>query len=442
MVMNMPNQVEYALNRLEKFGYESFVVGGAVRDFLLERSTSDYDITTSALPNEVIEVFKDFKVIETGIKHGTVTVIIDSMPLEITTFRVDGKYTDNRHPNSITFSKNITEDLSRRDFTINAIAYNKSLGFVDPFQGQQDILNRKIRCVGDSDKRFKEDALRIIRAIRFSSVLGFEIEEKTAKAIFSNKELLLSVSFERIYAELIKLLMGKQVANIIKKFYSVLTVVLPELSNMENFEQKTPYHIYDILTHTAISVEKAKPIPHIKLALLFHDCGKPEAFYKDEKGIYHFKGHAEISCKKAQIALNRLKTDNKTKNKVLTLIKYHSISIPPEKPIIKRLLKELTPPLFFDLLEVKKADTLAKSPNTFDLLAQLDDLKILAQNIINSKECFDFSTLDVTGDDLVSFGIPQGKKVGETLNFLLNEVIEERVDNQKAALLNHLKNKQ
>ncbi len=441
MVMNMPSQVEYALGLLEKFGYEAYVVGGAVRDFLLDRPTSDYDIATSALPKQVMEIFKEFKVIETGIKHGTVTVIIENMPLEITTFRIDGKYSDNRHPNNIVFSKSIVEDLSRRDFTINAIAYNKSSGIVDPFSGKEDIENRKIRCVGDADKRFKEDALRIIRALRFSSVLGFEIEEKTAKEIFKNKELLLNVSFERIYAELIKLLMGKQVAKVIKEFYSVLTVVLPELENLENFEQKTPYHIYDILTHTAISVEKAKPILHIKLALLFHDCGKPEAFYEDSSGVYHFKGHAEISCKKTETALKRLKTDNKTKNKVLTLIKYHSLTILPEKPHIKRLLRELTPPLFFDLLEVKKADTLAKSPKTFGVLDELENLKTLAQNIIDSKECYDFNHLDLNGNDLVLFGIPAGKKVGKALNFLLDEVINQRVVNRKDALLNHLKNK-
>ena len=432
----LPVQVEYALNKLHTADYEAYIVGGCVRDILRGATPSDYDITTSAEPEQTKAVFSGEKIIETGIQHGTVTLLKEGMPLEITTYRIDGDYTDNRRPNSVSFTKSLNEDLARRDFTVNAMAYSPKTGVVDIYEGKEDLKNGIIRCVGDADRRFNEDALRIIRALRFASVLGFEIEEETKKSIFKNKNLLKNISAERIAAELLKLLSGKNARSVIVDYFEVLEVILPEISGMKGFDQKNHWHIYDILNHTALMVEKIPATPVLRLTALLHDCGKTDSFSMDEKGVGHFYGHPEVSCKKAKTALARLKLDNATINEVLSLIKHHDRQIIPTKKAVKRAMNLLSADTFFKLLEVKRADNLAQNPElTKDVLKTIDNIENIAKEIIENNECFSLKALAVKGNDLINIGIPEGSELGKKLEFLLDAVINERVENKKEALL-------
>lgn len=439
-MFNLPSSVEFALTSLEKAGFEAYIVGGCVRDILGGETPSDYDITTSAEPEETKKVFVGEKIIETGLKHGTVTLLKDKMPLEITTYRIDGDYIDNRRPDSVIFTKTLTEDLARRDFTVNAMAYAPNAGVIDAFGGKEDLKNKIIRCVGDADRRFKEDALRIMRAIRFASVLGFDIEENTKKSILKNKNLLKNISAERIATELLKLLCGKNAKNIIIEYIDVLEVILPEICKMKGFNQKNPHHIFDLLTHTAVAVESVPAEAPLRLAMLLHDCGKPEAFTTDKKGVGHFYGHPKISEEKAKAALSRLKLDNATTNSALALIKYHDAQIEPTEKSVKRALNKYTPEVFFKLLDVKKADNLAQNPK-YNRINELETLKALATEIINKNDCFSVKHLAVNGNDLLKLGIPAGKKIGKTLEILLDAVISGKVQNQKESLLAYLKEK-
>ena len=436
----LPSQVEFALNMLNNAGYEACIVGGCVRDILRGETPSDYDITTSAEPEQTKAVFGGERIIETGIQHGTVTLLKEGMPLEITTYRIDGDYTDNRRPNSVIFTKTLTEDLARRDFTVNAMAYSPKAGVTDAFGGEEDLKKGIIRCVGDADRRFNEDALRIMRAIRFASVLGFEIEEETKKSIFKNKNLLKNISAERIATELLKLLSGKNARRVIVDYFEILEVILPEISGMKGFDQKSRWHVYDILNHTALAVENSPATPVFRLTALLHDCGKVDSFTVDERGAGHFYGHPEVSYKKAKVALARLKLDNATSAAVLTLIKYHDMPIEPTKIAVKKALKLLGSELFFKLLDIKRADNLAQNLElTKSELKTIDNLENTAKEIIKNNECFCLKTLAVTGADLINTGIPAGKELGEKLEFLLDAVINERVENEKKSLLKLLK---
>ena len=441
-MFDLPYQVEFALNKLNTAGFEAYVVGGSVRDILRGVAPDDYDITTSATPAQTMEVFKGEKIIETGLKHGTVTLLKADMPLEITTYRIDGDYIDNRRPDTVIFTPNLTEDLARRDFTVNACAYSKKGGLVDVFGGREDLNRKIIRCVGEPDRRFNEDALRIMRAIRFASSLGFKIEENTKKSIFKNKNLLKNISCERIAVELVKLLMGKNAKEIILEFYEVLEVILPEIGGMKGFDQKNSWHIYDILTHTAVAVENAPLSPALKLSALLHDCGKVECFSVDEGGVGHFYGHPEASYEKAKTALKRLKFDNDTISTVLTLIKYHDAPLSPEKPEVKKVLNLLSPDIFFMLLDLKRADNLAQNPKmTNGILSTIENLEKTAKEILKNGECFRIKDLAVNGNDLISVGVPAGKELGKALEFLLTAVITEQVENNKEELLRYFEQK-
>lgn len=433
----LPPQVEFALNKLHSAGYEAFIVGGCVRDILRGETPSDYDITTSAEPEQTKAVFKGERIIETGLKHGTVTLLKEDTPLEITTYRIDGDYADNRRPNSVTFTKSLKEDLARRDFTVNAFAYSPQTGIVDAFGGEDDLKNGIIRSVGDADRRFNEDALRIMRALRFSSVLGFTIEAETKKSILKNKSLLKNISAERIATELIKLLCGKNAKQIILEYFEVLEVILPEISGMKGFDQKTPYHIYNLLEHTAVALQNTPPVPSLRLAALLHDIGKVEAFFIDDNGTGHFYGHPKISFEKSKVALKRLKLDNATTDLVLTLVKYHDTQIEPTEKSVKKALNKFTPDLFFKLMEIKKADTLAQNPKHCRI-PQIEKLETIAKEIISKGDCFSLKDLAVNGNDLINIGIPAGKKLGEALELLLEAVINEEVENEKNALLTYL----
>lgn len=323
MTMDMPKNVDIAINLLQSAGFEAYAVGGCVRDSLLGKTPNDWDITTSAKPENMKSVFADFHCIDTGIKHGTVTVVIDGEPLEITTFRLDGEYEDNRHPKSVTFTSDLGADLGRRDFTVNAMAYSKMTGTVDLFGGQNDLKNGIIRCVGDPDRRFNEDALRILRALRFASALDFEIEEKTAQSLLKNRALLGNISEERIAKELLKLVCGKGAKRILTDFAPVLFEILPELQPMYKNSHDNPHHCYDIYEHTLIAVESIDPEPTLRFAMLLHDCGKPAVKKFDENGVAHFYGHQRISVEISAQILARLKVSNKFRDEILFLVSNH-----------------------------------------------------------------------------------------------------------------------
>ena len=434
----MPEEVKTAISKLTQNGFEAYIVGGCVRDSLLGDKPKDYDITTSAEPEEVEKIFSNYRVIETGIKHGTVTVLINKMPLEITTFRIDSDYSDNRHPTNVTFTKSLEEDTARRDFTMNALAYNDERGICDFYGGSEDIKNKIIRCVGDSNQRFNEDALRIMRAIRFSSVLGFKIEDNTKRAILQNKELLKNISSERIANELVKLLCGENVRKVLLEYIDVLGVVIPELLPMKGFDQRNIHHIYDILEHTAVAVENIEPTPILRLTALFHDIGKPKCFFM-KNGEGHFYGHSEVGAKMTENILSRLKFDNNTKNTVTKLVKIHDVQIEETEAAVKRCMNKHTSEIFFMLLKMKRADTLAQSPICRDRLEYLDRLEKTAREIIAQNACFSLKDLTINGSDLIEMGFKPGREIGVILKNLLDEVIGGKLPNKKEELIKFTK---
>ena len=428
----IPSEIEFILDELNKFGYEAYLVGGCVRDFILGKTPSDYDITTNALPQTVMTIFEDTAYsIGTGLSHGTVTVIKDGLSAEVTTFRIDGKYTDNRHPESILFSSDLKDDVLRRDFTVNAMAYSKKDGFVDLVDGVSDINNQIIRCVGDPETRFEEDALRILRALRFSSVLGFKIEDETSKAIFSKAKLLENISTERSSSEFVKLLCGKNDEEVILKYRDVIAVFIPEIKPTFDFEQHTPYHKYDVITHS-VKATAATDVEDkiLRIAAFFHDIGKPECFFTDEQGVGHFYGHAKRSMEITDTVLKSLRIDNKLRNGVLELIKNHDAPIEENDNRIKRLLRNLGAEQFFRLIKLQRADNKAQSETVFYRQERFDRVEKAAEKILAEKTCFSLSNLNINGNDLISLGIPQGKIIGIILNRLLEEVIENKLLNE------------
>lgn len=441
-MIRLPKQVVTALKLLEASGYEAYIVGGCVRDYIMGIEPHDYDITTSALPEETKQVFKRYKVIETGIKHGTVTVLMDYEPIEITTFRVDADYIDGRHPSSVSFTKSLREDVARRDFTMNAIAMDCRGDIFDYFGGRQDIENRVIRCVGEPITRFNEDALRIMRALRFSSVTGFNIEEKTHEAMRETKDLLCKVSAERIREELVRLLCGKNVKKVLMEDVDILAVFMPELAKMEGFDQRNPHHIFDVLEHTATVVEMADKEPVVRLAALFHDIGKPDCFTVDEAGIGHFYGHGAISAEMTRSVMNRLKFDNDTKKKVLELVEKHDAHIEPSQRAVKRVLNKLSEEQFFNLMALKRADNFGQSPLHRERQKHYDKLEEIAGEIIEQEQCFSLKDLCVNGSDLISIGFKPGNEIGEMLKFLLEEVIDGKIENERQKLLDLAQKKQ
>lgn len=352
MNISIPKQILFIIKRLEERGHQAFVVGGCVRDALLNKEPHDWDITTSALPEETVNIFQSEKVIETGLKHGTVTVVNENLPVEITTYRVDGIYTDNRRPNSVTFTSSLTQDLARRDFTINAMAYHPTKGLIDPFKGKEDLLNKTIRCVGTAVQRFREDALRIMRALRFASVLDFEIEPNTSAALFSEKEQLQGISAERVREEFIGLLCGTSCSEVLRQFYPILAVWIPELLPMIGFEQHNPYHAYDVWEHTLKTISAIQATAVLRCTMLFHDIGKPVTFTLDKKGVGHFYGHGAVSTELAGQIMRRLKFETKTREQITTLVKYHDIRCENSPLWIKKQLRKFGPALFLQLLDV------------------------------------------------------------------------------------------
>ena len=435
MTMDMPKNVDTAINLLQSAGFEAYAVGGCVRDSLLGKTPNDWDITTSAKPEDMKSVFADFHCIDTGIKHGTVTVVIDGEPLEITTFRLDGEYEDNRHPKSVTFTSNLGADLGRRDFTVNAMAYSKKTGTVDLFGGQNDLKNKIIRCVGDPDRRFNEDALRILRALRFASALDFEIEEKTAQCLLKNRALLGNISEERIAKELLKLVCGKGAKRILTDFAPVLFEILPELQPMYKNSHDNPHHCYDIYEHTLIAVESIDPEPTLRFAMLLHDCGKPAVKKFDENGVAHFYGHQRISAEISAQILARLKVSNKFRDEILFLVSNHDRwELYENTEKMPRYLSKFGLDGVLKLLKVMRADVLAQSPEYRYRLDQIADAEETAKNLAAQKPCLSLSELQINGRTLMDIGIPQGRKLGAVLAQLLDEVIDGVTKNTQEAL--------
>ena len=434
--MEIPKKSVTVFQLLGKAGYECFLVGGCVRDMLMGKAPHDIDITTNATPEEIKTVFSDFHTLDIGIKHGTVTVMLEDEPIEITTYRTESSYSDGRHPDKVVFTRNIRDDLSRRDFTSNAIAFSPKVGIVDPFGGRRDIENKLLRCVGTPEERFKEDSLRILRALRFASVLGFDIDEKTEKAMYNCKELISIVSPERIYSEITKLLCGKDAGRILSHYSDILAVALPEIKAMKGFDQHNFHHIYDVLNHTAKVVDSVYPAVHLRLAALFHDCGKPDCFSLDEKGVGHFYSHASISARKADEALLRLRCDNATREKVVKLVKIHDSPIEPDSKTVKKKLRKYGEDIFFDLIKLQRADNMGLSPDYLFRQDTYNRLEEIARQIIEENQCFSLKDLAVNGTDMIELGL-KGKDIGNALDFLLKAVMEEKCQNDRESLIKY-----
>ena len=431
--MDFSKNGEKAIEILESRGFEAYFVGGCVRDTLMGLEVSDTDITTSALPEEMLEAFDGLRVIPTGIKHGTVTVLIEGEPIEITTFRSDGEYSDHRHPETVTFSRRLEDDLMRRDFTVNAMAYSKRTGLIDLYGGKSDIENKLIRAVGDPLARFDEDALRILRAVRFASQKCFSIEYATREAMIKRLPLLEFVSSERVFVELKKLIMGRGAVRAMLENPETVCAAVPALADSVGFEQNNPHHIYDVYEHTVRAVGFCPYEEDVRLAALLHDSGKPET-YSEKDGVGHFYGHTEASLRLAEQTLAALKCDNATRDTVLTLIKYHDPVIEPSEKAVKRMLSKIGSDALLKLLSLKGADNLAQAPDCADRLARYDEIRDMITEIEAKNECFTLRSLAIGGDALIALGIPRGKRIGEILNILLSEVIDGKLQNTPDAL--------
>ncbi len=441
-MIEVPEYVSVAIERLNANGFEAFAVGGCVRDLVLKNTPHDWDITTSAEPDEIKEVFKDFKTFDVGKRYGTVSVIIDSVTLEITTYRSEGNYQSHRKPRDVSFVKSLEQDLKRRDFTMNALCIRDG-EIIDLFGGINDINNKTIRAIGNPDERFAEDALRILRALRFSSTSGFGIEKETKRSIYKNRWLLRYISRERIRDELLKLLCGKNVKSILLEYKEIIAVVLPEVRRMFYVPQNTPHHKYDVYTHTVQSVENIKPDPTLRLTMLLHDIGKPQVLRTDENGVTHFKTHPERSVAVARKVLKTLKLSKEQTEYILSLIKEHDNRVEKSKDkMVELLLRHGYDRRFFeDYLSVRFADTLAQSEYLRDKkLEGLNNLCENAASFLSSDRAVSVSELKIDGKDLLELGF-SGKQIGKTQNRLAKAVAFGDITNTREELMIFAKSK-
>lgn len=438
-MISVPEYAQRAIEMLENAGYEAYCVGGCVRDSLLGKAPDDWDICTSATPDEMKEVFADYRMLDIGVKHGTVTVIVDRNPLEITTYRTDGEYASHRRPVSVNFIRDLSGDISRRDFTINAMCCDKNGAITDMFGGTEDIAHSLIKCVGDPYERFDEDALRIMRALRLASVLGFSVEKKTAEAIFKKRHLLEYVSVERIFSELKKLLCGKNAANILIDFKEVFASIMPEIEPCFGFEQKNVHHCYDVWTHIALSVGNVREDERLRLTMLFHDIGKPAMARFDENGTGHFKGHPIKSAELLTEILDRFRCDNATIRYVRDLVIEHDNRIPVVRRNVKRFMAKHDFDFFMDYLEVRRADTMAQSEYIREeKLSELEQLALIAVDVNNENCCLKLTDLAVDGKDMISLGMT-GRQIGAMLQKLLDLVVDDKLENDRNVLLEYAK---
>lgn len=430
---------------LKNNGYEAFLIGGSVRDYIMGRAVGDIDITTNAVPCEVERIFSQCRVIETGIKHGTVTVMWDGDPVEITTYRSESGYSDNRHPDSVTFSDSLKEDVFRRDFTMNGVAFDFETGFCDLVGGIDDIQNKIIRCIGDPEERFREDALRILRALRFSAVLGFSIDDATKTAIHSCRELLKNISAERLREETVKLICGENAGAVLLEFPDVIGVFIPEMLSLVGFDQHNRHHIYDAYEHTVRALTASLPEPLIRLALMFHDLGKPSTVSTDENGEFHFYGHPSVSAGLADSIMKRLRFDNKTRENTVRLIEFHDFPImctdgnASDRKRVKKLMSQMGADLIYDLAEIKRCDNFAHAPQYILPDSFYEELHKIIDNIISDDECLKLKDLKINGNDLVKMGF-QGKEIGKALKKVLSAVVGEQLPNDRDALLQFVGN--
>ncbi len=434
-MIEFPRPVARLIRTLNEAGYEAYAVGGCVRDALLGRQPNDWDLTTSAMPEQIKTCFVNRRVIETGIKHGTVTVLDGGVPYEITTYRLDGKYSDHRRPDSVEFVSDLKEDLRRRDFTVNAMACHPETGVVDLFGGQEDLRAGIIRCVGEPEHRFTEDALRILRALRFASTYDFTIDPATGRAALKLAPTLQSVSPERIFVELKKLLCGKGAKRVLAEYADILFTLFPALAPMRNCAQSNPHHAYDVWTHTLIALENAPDDPVYRLTMLFHDSGKPAAHSVGEDGYDHFKGHPAISHDIAEAALLAMKSDRATMTRVLALIAEHDLRIPAEPKSVRRQMARIGSDLLEALFPVFRADLLAQNPAKIPEKLQAEEaLERVFREEIERNACVKIGDLSVNGRDLMALGLA-GPDVGRMLKALLDKVVSEELPNEREALL-------
>ncbi len=440
-MIDIPKKIRNAIDDIKNSGHEAYIVGGCVRDAIMGREPNDWDVTTSAEPEDIKDIFE--KTVDTGIKHGTVTVLIEKEPIEVTTYRIDGDYLDNRRPEEVFFTKNIAEDLKRRDFTINAIAYNDKDGYVDLFSGREDIDKKIIRCVGVPDERFNEDGLRMLRAIRFSAQLDFTIDSETFKAIKRNRDLIKNISAERIREELTKILISKHPEKIMLLHDTgLIKYILPEFERCIGFEQDNPYHIYDVGAHTIEAVKNIENDPVLRWTMLAHDLGKPLTKTFDAKGIGHFYGHGLVSVKIVNEVFTRLKFDNKSIKKVTRLIKDHDYRIPLNEKGIRKAISKIGDDIFLDLLKVQRADDSAKSKKAKEgYLEKNKEIERIYHEIKKKGQCISKEEMNIDGKDLINIGIEQGKDIGETLDYLFKVVIDRPEKNKRDILIEEAKRK-
>ena len=440
-MITIPDNIKSVIDKLIENGYEAYVVGGCVRDIIMGRTPNDWDVTTSAKPEDVKEIFE--KTVDTGIKHGTVTVLIDREPVEVTTYRIDGEYIDNRRPEEVYYTKDIEEDLKRRDFTMNAIGYNDIDGFVDLFDGKGDIERKIIRCVGDPNDRFNEDGLRMLRAIRFSAQLGFEIDNETFDAIAQNNTLIKNISAERIREELTKILVSDNPEKIMLLYDTkLMSHILPEFEKCIGFEQDNPYHIYDVADHTIVAIKNIPNNAVLRWTMLLHDLGKPNTKTFDENGIGHFYSHGRVSEEMANKILNRLKFDNKSINKITRLIRVHDYRINKEEKSVRKAIAKIGDDIFLDLIKVQRADDSAKNPTVKEGYVEKSyEIERIYYKIKEKQQCISKKDMKINGRDLIEIGITEGKQIGKMLDMLFKFVVEAPEMNDKDKLIKVVRRK-
>ena len=432
--MFLPQPVLQCIQRLNAAGFDAYAVGGCVRDSLLGRTPNDYDLTTQATPEQICRIFADHDLVRAGEKHGTIGVIIDHNIYEITTFRTEGGYADSRHPDWVKFVPTVEEDLARRDFTVNAMAYSPQRGYVDPWGGQEDLENGILRAVGDPAARFSEDALRILRGVRFAVRFRLTPDPATRSAMEKLAPSMEQLARERVFDELCKLLPVVSATDLLR-FRSILGQVLPELIPTFDFQQHTPHHIYDVFTHTAHVVEAAPEDLVLRWAALLHDTGKPQAFYQDEDGRGHFPSHAKYSAQIANAVLTRLKAPTALRERVVLLIAQHMTPLVPDKRLLRRRLSQHGEETVLQMLALQKADFGSKGTGTAEETAVFGEIEACLQELLAEDACLHIKDLAVNGNDLMALGFPAGPQLGKCLQHLLDQVLDEKLSNQKEILL-------
>lgn len=432
-MMRLPEYAARALCRLENAGFEAWAVGGCVRDSLRGAEPHDFDLCTAARPEEMLRVFAGERLIKTGFRHGTLTVLTEGGPLEITSFRADGSYSDGRHPDGVRFVSSIRDDLARRDFTVGAMAWHPERGLFDPFGGREDLENRVLRAVGDPDMRFTEDALRILRAVRFASELGFSIEENTAAAMERQAGRLALIAPERVREELTRLLCGRWVQRTLLGCTAVIGAALPELRPMFGCTQDNPHHCYDVWGHTVRAVGQVPPEPCLRWAMLLHDSGKPACKTVDEQGVGHFRGHPKASRALAERLLPRLRFSNEDSERILLLVEQHDRPLGDSDKLVRRRLAQIGEASFRDLLMIKKGDAVGQNTQPWDV-GTLQGTERLLNEVLRQDSCLSLRRLAVNGRDMQTLGLT-GEKIGEMLRFLLDAVLDDPARNDRETLL-------